>query len=133
MYFEQLGEQDHMGCVTSSIMAIATLCLTEIHRTQATRNEDGSWQLDTAWRKSRKTITSYEYLSKEVHMITKGAGVQAKNSVKSVQKYSITKSNDQGTSQQEVDRASRHKEGAGTVAVHYDMNLIDRLRETNRL
>ncbi|KAA6361749.1 MAG: hypothetical protein EZS28_042723, partial [Streblomastix strix] len=43
-----LNEQEHMGCVISSIMAFATLRLTEIHRAKATRNEDGSWQLDTA-------------------------------------------------------------------------------------
>ncbi|KAA6399789.1 MAG: hypothetical protein EZS28_004689 [Streblomastix strix] len=172
-FIEQLGEQEHMGCVISSIMAFATLRLTEIHRAKATRNEDGSWQLDTAvwkgddydlsvtfrpvsnkqicptawlaswfarrntddqtkplwWRGSRKKIASYEYLSKAVHMIMKGAGVQAKNSVTSIRKSSITKSIDQGASQQEVDRASRHKEGAGTVAVHYDMNLNDKLRE----
>ncbi|KAA6354458.1 MAG: hypothetical protein EZS28_050015, partial [Streblomastix strix] len=47
-YIEQLGEQEHMSCVISSIMAFATLRLTEIHRAKATRNEDGSWQLDTA-------------------------------------------------------------------------------------
>ncbi|KAA6374906.1 MAG: hypothetical protein EZS28_029565, partial [Streblomastix strix] len=69
------------------------------------------------------------YLSKAVHMVMKDAGVQAKNSVTSIRKSSITKSIDQGASQQEVDRASRHKEGAGTVAVHYDMNLNDKLRE----
>ncbi|KAA6361808.1 MAG: hypothetical protein EZS28_042665, partial [Streblomastix strix] len=172
-YIEQLGEQEHNGCVISSIMAFATLRLTEIHRAKATRNEDGSWQLDTAvwkgddydlsvtfrpvsnkqicpttwlaswfprrstdnqtkplwWRGSRKKIASYEYLSKAVHMTMKGAGVQAKNSVTSIRKSSITKSIDQGASQQEVDRASRHKEGVGTVAVLYDMNLNDQLRE----
>ncbi|KAA6336714.1 MAG: hypothetical protein EZS28_052850, partial [Streblomastix strix] len=47
-YIEQLSEQEHMGCVISSIMAFATLRLTEIHRAKATRNEDDSWQLDTA-------------------------------------------------------------------------------------
>ncbi|KAA6361750.1 MAG: hypothetical protein EZS28_042724 [Streblomastix strix] len=62
-------------------------------------------------------------------MITKGAGVQAKNSTTSIRKSSINKSIDQGALQQEVDRASRHKEGAGTVALHYDLNLNDRLRE----
>ncbi|KAA6361990.1 MAG: hypothetical protein EZS28_042483, partial [Streblomastix strix] len=143
------------------------------HSAKATRNKDGSWQLDTAvwkgddydlsvtfrpvsnkqicpttwlaswfarrstddqtkplwWHGSRKKIASYEYLSKAAHMIMKGAGVQAKNSVTSIGKSSITKSIDQGASQQEVDRASRHKEGAGTVAVHYDMNLNDKPRE----
>ncbi|KAA6374704.1 MAG: hypothetical protein EZS28_029770, partial [Streblomastix strix] len=172
-YIEQLSEQEHMGCVISSIMAFATLRLTEIHRTKTTRNEDDSWQLDTAvwkgddydltvifrpvsnkqicstaqlaswfvrrstsdqtkplwWCKSRKKIASYEYLSKAVHMVMNGAGVQAKNSVTSIRKSSITNSFDQGASQKKVDRASRHKEGAGTVAVHYDMNLNDKLRE----
>ncbi|KAA6386755.1 MAG: hypothetical protein EZS28_017715 [Streblomastix strix] len=172
-YIEQLSEQEHMGCVISSIMAFATLRLTEIHRASATRNEDDSWQLDTTvqkgddydltvtfrpvsnrqicptawltsmfarmstddqtkplwWRESRKKIASYEYLSKAVHMVMKGAGVQDKNSVTSIRKSSITKSIDQGASQQELDRASRQKEGAGTMAVHYDMNLNDKLRE----
>ncbi|KAA6397851.1 MAG: hypothetical protein EZS28_006624 [Streblomastix strix] len=81
-------------------------------------------------RNSRKKIASYEYLSKAVHMIMKGADVQAKNSVTSIRKSSITKSIEQRASQQEVDRAFRRKEGAGTVVVHYDMNLNDRLRET---
>ncbi|KAA6396103.1 MAG: hypothetical protein EZS28_008367 [Streblomastix strix] len=58
-----------------------------------------------------------------------GAGGQAKNSVISIRKSSFTKSIDQDASQQEVNRALRHKEGAGTVAVLYDMNLNDSLRE----
>ncbi|KAA6393149.1 MAG: hypothetical protein EZS28_011325 [Streblomastix strix] len=62
-------------------------------------------------------------------MVMKGAGVQAKNSATSIRKSFITKSIDQGASQQEVDRASRHKERAGTVAMRYDMNLNDKLRE----
>ncbi|KAA6313085.1 MAG: hypothetical protein EZS28_055815, partial [Streblomastix strix] len=41
-FIEQLSEQQHMACVISSIMAFATLCLTEIQRAKATRNEDGS-------------------------------------------------------------------------------------------
>ncbi|KAA6364713.1 MAG: hypothetical protein EZS28_039760 [Streblomastix strix] len=172
-YIEQFGVQENMGSVISSIIAFATLSLTEIHRAKATRNEDSSWQLDTAvwngdnydltvtfrpvsneqicpttwlascfarrgindqtkplwWRESRSKITSYEHISKAVHMVMKGADVQAKNSVTSIRQSSITKSIDQGASYQEVDRAFRHKEGTGTVAVHYDMNLNDRLRE----
>ncbi|KAA6373230.1 MAG: hypothetical protein EZS28_031243, partial [Streblomastix strix] len=152
---------------------LLTLHLTEIHRAKATRNEDGSQQLDAAvwkvddydltvtfrpvsnkqicsttwlaswfarrstnyqtkplwWSKSRKQIASYKYLSKTVHIVMKGAGVQAKNSVTSIQKSSITQIIDQAASQQEVDGDSRHKEGAGTVAEHYDMNLNDKLRE----
>ncbi|KAA6396104.1 MAG: hypothetical protein EZS28_008368 [Streblomastix strix] len=50
-YIEQFGEQEHMGCVISSIMAFATLRLTEIHRAKATKNEDGSWQMDIAVQK----------------------------------------------------------------------------------
>ncbi|KAA6333428.1 MAG: hypothetical protein EZS28_053175 [Streblomastix strix] len=108
-YIEQLCEQEHMD-------------------SKATRNEDGSWQLDTAvwkgddydlsvtfrpvsnkqiypstwlaslfarrstndqikhlwWRESRKKTASYEFLSKAVHIVMKGAGVQAKNSVTSI-------------------------------------------------
>ncbi|KAA6371437.1 MAG: hypothetical protein EZS28_033037, partial [Streblomastix strix] len=63
------------------------------------------------------------------NMVMKRADIQAKNSVTSMRESSITKRIGQGASQQEVDRASRHKEGAGTVAVHYDMNLNDKLRE----
>ncbi|KAA6381516.1 MAG: hypothetical protein EZS28_022958 [Streblomastix strix] len=153
-YIEQFGEQKHGDCAISSIMAFTTLRLTEIYRAKATGNENGSRQLDiavwkrddynltvpfrpvslkqicpTKWRESRQKIVSYEYLSKAVHMIMKGADDQAKNSVTSIRKSSSTKSIDQGASQQEVDRASRHKEGAGTVAVSYDVYFNDRLRE----
>ncbi|KAA6389301.1 MAG: hypothetical protein EZS28_015174 [Streblomastix strix] len=172
-YIRQLGDQEHIGCVISSIMAFATLRLTEIHSAKATRNENGPSQLDTAvwkrddyyltvtfrpvsnkqvcltiwisswfvgrstnvqtkplwWCESRKKIASYEYLSKAVHMVMKGAGVQAKNSVTSIRKSSIIRSIDQSASLQEVDRASQHKDGAGTVMVHYDIYLNDRLSE----
>ncbi|KAA6375873.1 MAG: hypothetical protein EZS28_028600 [Streblomastix strix] len=141
-YIDQLGEQEHIGCMISSIIAFATLHLTEINRTKATRNEDGSLQLETAvWMGDDYDLTvtfrpkkaSYEYLSKAVHKIMKGAGVQAKNSVTQILKSSITKSIDQDVSQQDVDRSSRHKEGAGTIAVHQDINLNDRLSDTDKL
>ncbi|KAA6392963.1 MAG: hypothetical protein EZS28_011510 [Streblomastix strix] len=46
-----------------------------------------------------------------------------------IQKFGREMCIDQGASQQEVDRSSQHKEEAGTVAVNYDMNLNDKLRE----
>ncbi|KAA6366274.1 MAG: hypothetical protein EZS28_038199, partial [Streblomastix strix] len=40
-----------------------------------------------------------------------------------------SKSIDQGATIQEINRASRHKDGSSTVAVHYDMNLNDTVRD----
>ncbi|KAA6354469.1 MAG: hypothetical protein EZS28_050004, partial [Streblomastix strix] len=81
------------------------------------------------WRPKNKKVSSYEYLSKAVHIIMQASGVKKGNSVTSIRKSSITKSIDQGATIQEINRASRHKDGPSTVAVHYDMNLNDTVRE----
>ncbi|KAA6402697.1 MAG: hypothetical protein EZS28_001768 [Streblomastix strix] len=73
--------------------------------------------------------SSYEYLSKAVHLVMSAAGVHKGNSVMSIRKSSITKTINQGATIQEISRASRHKDGSNTVAVHYDMNLNDTIRE----
>ncbi|KAA6371442.1 MAG: hypothetical protein EZS28_033030, partial [Streblomastix strix] len=52
----------------------------------------------------KKKEASYESFSKAVHMFMKGAGVQAGNSATYVRKSSLTKSIEQGTSQQELDK-----------------------------
>ncbi|KAA6357318.1 MAG: hypothetical protein EZS28_047155 [Streblomastix strix] len=81
------------------------------------------------WRPKNKKVSSYEYLSKAVHTIMQASGVKKGNSVTSIHKSSITKSINQGATIQEINRASRHKDGPSTVAVHYDMNLNDTVRE----
>ncbi|KAA6370685.1 MAG: hypothetical protein EZS28_033789, partial [Streblomastix strix] len=81
------------------------------------------------WRPKNKKVSSYEYLSKAVHIVMQASGVKKGNSVTSICKSSITKSIDQGATIQEINRASRHKDGPSTVAVHYDMNLNDTVRE----
>ncbi|KAA6363624.1 MAG: hypothetical protein EZS28_040849, partial [Streblomastix strix] len=85
------------------------------------------------WRPKNKKVSSYEYLSKAVHIIMQASGVKKGNSVTSIRKSSITKSIDQGATIQEINRASRHKDGPSTVAVHYDMNLNDTVREIDKL
>ncbi|KAA6353281.1 MAG: hypothetical protein EZS28_051192 [Streblomastix strix] len=101
-------------------MTFATLRLAEVHRAKATRNENDSWQLDTAAvlrveasqiQQSLYDSTSQERRQLHICILRK--------------LYSF----DQGASQQQVDRASRHKEGADTVALHYDLNLNEKLRE----
>ncbi|KAA6380421.1 MAG: hypothetical protein EZS28_024052 [Streblomastix strix] len=81
------------------------------------------------WRPKNKKVSSYEYLSKAVHIIMEASGVVKGNSVTSICKSSITKSINHGATIQEINRASRHKDGPSTVAVHYDMNLNDTIRE----
>ncbi|KAA6368547.1 MAG: hypothetical protein EZS28_035926, partial [Streblomastix strix] len=81
------------------------------------------------WRPKNKKVSSYEYISKAVHIIMQASGVKKGNSVTSIRKSSITKSIDQGATIQEINRASRHKDGPSTAAVHYDMNLNDTVRE----
>ncbi|KAA6390780.1 MAG: hypothetical protein EZS28_013693 [Streblomastix strix] len=81
------------------------------------------------WRAKNMKASSYEYLSKAVHLVMSAAGVHKGNSVTSIRKSSITKSINQGATIQEINRASRYKDGPSTVAVHYDMNLNDKIRE----
>lgn len=55
---EQLGEQEHMGGITSSVITFATHRLAEIHRARATKNENNSWQLDNAvWKNNDNDLT----------------------------------------------------------------------------
>ncbi|KAA6375853.1 MAG: hypothetical protein EZS28_028621 [Streblomastix strix] len=91
------------------------------------REEDRDKSLQ--WRPKNKKVSSYVYLSKAVHIIMQASGVKKGNSVTSICKLSTTKSIDQGATIQEINRASRHKDGTSTVAVHYDMNLNDTVRE----
>ncbi|KAA6397350.1 MAG: hypothetical protein EZS28_007122 [Streblomastix strix] len=81
------------------------------------------------WRKPIMKVASQEYFSKAVNIIMNSSGVQTENSAASIQDSSIAKITNQNTSKQEVDKSSRPKEGAGTVAVHNNMNLNDILRE----
>ncbi|KAA6381391.1 MAG: hypothetical protein EZS28_023081, partial [Streblomastix strix] len=81
------------------------------------------------WRPKNKKVSSYEYLSKAVHIVMEASGVVKEYSVTSIRKSQITKSINQGATIQEINRASRHKDGPSTVAVHYDMNLNDTIRE----
>jgi hypothetical protein len=48
------------------------------------------------WRPKNKKVSSYEYLSKAVHIVMQASGVKKGNSVTSIRKSSITKSIDQG-------------------------------------
>ncbi|KAA6395480.1 MAG: hypothetical protein EZS28_008991 [Streblomastix strix] len=81
------------------------------------------------WRAKNKKMPFYEYLSKAVHLVMSAAGVHKGNSVTSIKKSSITKSINQGATIQEINRASRHKDRPSTVAVHYDMNTNNTIRE----
>ncbi|KAA6404405.1 MAG: hypothetical protein EZS28_000064 [Streblomastix strix] len=85
------------------------------------------------WRAKNMKTSSYEYLSKSVHLVMSAAGVHKGNSVTSIRKSSITKSLNQGAKILEINRASRHKDGPSTVAAHYDMNLNETIKETHEL
>ncbi|KAA6382053.1 MAG: hypothetical protein EZS28_022421 [Streblomastix strix] len=50
---DQLPEMEFMGCVISSIMALTTLRLAEVHRATATPLPDGAWQLHTTISKTK--------------------------------------------------------------------------------
>ncbi|KAA6387987.1 MAG: hypothetical protein EZS28_016484 [Streblomastix strix] len=76
-----------------------------------------------------KKISSYENLSKVVLIIMQASGINKEKLVTSITKSSITKSIELGAIIQETNRASRHKNGPSTVAVHYQMNLNDTVRE----
>ncbi|KAA6375427.1 MAG: hypothetical protein EZS28_029049 [Streblomastix strix] len=69
------------------------------------------------------------YPIQTVHLVMSAAGVHKGNSVTSIRKSSITKSINQGATIQEICRASQHKDGPSTVAVHFDKNLNDTIRQ----
>ncbi|KAA6384094.1 MAG: hypothetical protein EZS28_020382 [Streblomastix strix] len=81
------------------------------------------------WRVKNMKASSYEYLSKAVHLVKSAAGAHKGNSVMSIRKSSITKRINHGAIIQEISRTSRHKDGPSTVVVHYDMNLNETIRE----
>ncbi|KAA6399817.1 MAG: hypothetical protein EZS28_004656 [Streblomastix strix] len=170
---QKLNEQERLGCTVSSIMAISTVRLAEIHRASVVHLDDNVWQLNMSiwkgdnydlkvtfrplsnakvcltewhqswiaqrkkddldkplwWRAKNMKASSYEYLSKAVHLVMSAAGVHKRNSVMQIRKSSITKSINHVATIQDINRAYRHKDGPSTVAVHYDMNLNDTTRE----
>ncbi|KAA6381429.1 MAG: hypothetical protein EZS28_023043 [Streblomastix strix] len=56
------------------------------------------------------------------------AGIEKFYSVTSIRKASITKAIQQGASQIQINRFSRHADGTSTVQVRYDTNLNDDIR-----
>ncbi|KAA6383509.1 MAG: hypothetical protein EZS28_020964, partial [Streblomastix strix] len=58
------------------------------------------------WRPMNKKVSSYEYLTKAVHIIMHASGVMKENSVTSICKSPITKSIEKETTIQEIIRAS---------------------------
>ncbi|KAA6387621.1 MAG: hypothetical protein EZS28_016853 [Streblomastix strix] len=81
------------------------------------------------WRVKNIKVLSYEYLSKAVYQVICAAGVQKENSIPTIRKSWITKCIDLEATIQEFNKESRHKDGPNTVAVNYDMNLKDTIRE----
>ncbi|KAA6363176.1 MAG: hypothetical protein EZS28_041297, partial [Streblomastix strix] len=97
--------------VTLRPLSNAKVCPTEWLQSWIALRKKNDLDKSLWWGAKNMKASSYEYLSKAVHLVTNAAGVHKGNSVTSIKNSSITKSINQGATIQEINRASRHKDG----------------------